>query len=115
MLPSGFKNEWPKNINVTNAYRLRNQENLYQPRTMTSRIDNMSYFSFPKLWNNTSPKVGSNLDAEVFLPALKSSLIYEYKFANTCNIPDCFSCKLSKNRIREQVQAYLNRQISYNA
>ena len=104
LLPDGLKNEWPTNNSILERpYELRNNNDLNLPRTIKASIDKMTYFSFPKLWNEKKEKAGYNLDPEKFFPALKTHLLYEYKTMNECKNKsnNCYSCQVTKERIKK--------------
>ena len=109
-LPDGFNNEWPTNYSISSAaYELRNRDDLNLPRTIRYNIDKMTYFSFPKLWNEKKSEISCNLDAEVFFPALKDHLLHDYKSKNECKNKnnDCYSCQITKDRMIKSVLKYL--------
>ena len=109
LLPDGFKNEWPTNNSLPErTYELRNNNDLNLPRTFRASIDKMTYFSFPKLWNEKKVEAGLNLDPEIFFPSLKTHLLYEYKAKNECKNKNnnCYSCHVTKERIKKSAEKH---------
>ena len=110
-LPDSFRNEWVINSDMSDRYDLRNSNELHIPRTKYCSIDKMTYFSFPRLWEEKMKMLPSEIDANVFFPSLKSLLLCEYTIKNNCQKENCYSCKITKERKESENQKILQNHI----
>ena len=109
LLPDGFNGEWARNNEIQVSYELRNNDDLVGFRTKNKKVDRLPFFSYISFWNENKYKTGGNFDENVFTPALKSCLLSEHRKENSCNIRDCYSCKITRNRINARLENLLRK------
>ena len=78
-------------------------------RTQSAYFDKLSYFIYVRLWEEKGRNVaGGILDKKMFLPALKSDLLFQYITEKECSIVNCYSCNLTKEKKRQRMMKYLS-------
>lgn len=94
--PESFHDEWKKTIEVNNRISSRNREFFYIERTKSMKIERLSYFQYPKVWNEFVRRSRIQINDDFEKNAFQF-LLNDYYENNKCEKSNCYNCEKLHN------------------
>ena len=107
-LPDGFSNEWPRITDLSLPYNFRNDDELLLQRTISIKVERMTYFSYIKLWNEKKYEGGRDFDADKYLTALKANLLHANRMEKKCSLRHCYACQKTNDRLKSAILKFIS-------
>ena len=91
-LPKSFKNMFIPNRHINRTYNTRQSDLYYVPKCKNKFIACLPLSNYPRMWNELSTKLNTNISRQLFKYSLKQMFLNQYSAVIKCNYWKCEDC-----------------------